>query len=161
MDKAMYSKVRQEIIDSIKVDLMGPREENEVLPENPRSAYIIGMLAPQTKLDGSTTTNNEQEVDFDIEYDDSADYTAGEDDDNEPISHSNFKIPSSIGISFYVESSITSINIDVSWADYAKSVESKLTKDDKEKKVYQYTRIPLTETVVVNFRILQKELIIN
>ena len=147
----MYSQVRQEIIDAVKMDLMGPREEAEVLTENPRSAYIIGMLAPQTRLDGDTTSNNEQEVDFDIEYDDSADYTAGEDDDNEPISHSNFKIPSSIGISFYVESSVSSINIDVSWADYDKSVESKMTKDDKEKKTYRYTRLPIAETIVVRF----------
>ena len=131
IDKKKYSKVRQEIIDTMKMDLLGPREENEILTENPRSAYIIGMLAPQTRLEGDTTSENEQEVDFDIEYGDSADYTAGEEDDNEPVSHSNFKIPSSIGISFYINSDTTRINIDVSWADYTKSVETQITKDDK------------------------------
>ncbi len=151
IDKKMYSKVRQEIIDTMKMDLMGPRDENEFLTENPRSAYIIGMLAPQTRLDGDTTSDNEQEVDLDIEYGDSADYTAGEDDDNEPVSHSNFKIPSSIGISFYINSNTSQISIDVSWADYTRSVDTQMTKDEKEKKVFRYARQPMHETVDVVF----------
>ena len=104
-ERANYSAVRQMIIDMLKMDLLGPTDENEVLSENPRHSYVVGMIAPQTDLDGETTEDNEQEVDTDIAYEDDADYTAGEDDENEPITSSHFKIPSSIGISFYVESS--------------------------------------------------------
>lgn len=146
-----YSEVRQRIIDMLKTDLMGPIDENEVLSENPRHAYVVGMLAPQTDLDGSTSDSNEQEVDVDIAYEDDGDYTAGEDDDNEPISSKHFKIPSSIGISFYVESSIANISIDVSWGDYTKSAEKKLNKDGKEVSALSYSRHSMKETVLVTF----------
>ena len=99
-DRAKYSEVRQMIIDMLRMDLLGPTDENETLSENPRHAYVVGMLAPQTELDGETTVDNEQEVDGDIAYEDDSDYTAGEDDDNEPITSSHFSIPSSMGISF-------------------------------------------------------------
>ena len=48
-DRFRYAEVRQMIIDAMKVDLMGPQSEDEVLDENPRHAYIIGLLAPQSE----------------------------------------------------------------------------------------------------------------
>ncbi len=150
-ERANYSAVRQKIIDMLKMDLLGPTDENEVLSENPRHAYVVGMLAPQTDFGGDTTADNEQEVDADIAYEDDADYTAGEDDENEPISNSNFKIPSSIGISFYVESSTPSIAVDVTWGDYTKSSEKKLNKEGKEVSAVSYTRHSMKETVDVVF----------
>ena len=48
-DRFRYAQVRQMIIDAMKVDLMGPQSEDEVLDENPRDAYKIGLLAPQTE----------------------------------------------------------------------------------------------------------------
>ena len=103
IDRAKYSEVRQLIIDMLKMDLLGPSADNEVLSENPRHAYVVGMLAPQTELEGAGTEVDEQEVDADMAIEDDADYTAGEDDENEPITSSHFKIPSSMGISFYIE----------------------------------------------------------
>lgn len=150
-DRFKYSEVRQKIIDMLKMDLMGPIEVNEILNENPRHAYVVGMLAPQTNLEGNTSESNEQEVDTDIAYGDDENYTEGEDDDNEPISSNHFKIPSSIGISFYVKSSIPSIKVDVCWGDYTKSSEKKLLKDGKEVNVASYTRHPMKETVNVDF----------
>ena len=129
-DRFKYAKVRQEIINALRTDLMGPQSDDEVLDENPRSAYIVGMLASQA-VDKGTATAGEQEVDADIAYGDSDDYTAGEDDDNEPIMTTSFKLPTSIGISFYIASSTKSINIDVSWGDYVRSVDKKVGKDGK------------------------------
>mgnify|MGYP006993636988 CR=1 FL=1 len=60
---------------------MGPSSEYEILNQNPRFEYIVGMLAPQT----SENDSNEQEVDGDASFEGNADYTAGEDDDNEPV----------------------------------------------------------------------------
>lgn len=151
IDRFKYSEVRQLIIDMLKMDLLGPTEEKEVLNENPRHAYVVGMLAPQTELDGEGTEVGEQEVDADIAIEDDADYTAGEDDENEPITTSHFKIPSSMGISFYVEISTPSICIDVCWGDYTKSSDKVLNKDGKEVNSAKYTRHPMKETVVVNF----------
>jgi len=156
MDRFKYSEVRQLIIDMLKMDLLGPTDENEVLNENPRHAYVVGMLAPQTELGGEGGEEDEQEVDSDLAIEDGADYTAGEDDDNEPITTSHFKIPSSMGISFYVDSTTPSINIDVRWGDYTKSTEKVLTKEGKEINAAKYTRHPIKETVVVNFAEFEK-----
>ena len=112
-DRFKYDKVRQDIIDALRIDLMGPQSEEEVLDENPRFAYIVGMLAAQTEAEAEADDDNEQEVDTDIAYGDGEDYTSGEDDDNEPVSTTKFKLPSSLGISFYIESSTDSINLDV------------------------------------------------
>lgn len=149
-DRFQYAKVRQKIIDMLRVDLVGPLDEEEVLDENPRHAYIMGVLAAQTDLEADSN-DNEQEVDTDIAYDDGADYTAGEDDDNEPVVTMHFKIPSSFGISFYVESALESINLDVSWGDYEKTSEARVNKDGKEVEKIAYARTPMKETVVVNF----------
>ena len=73
-ERTKYAKVRQEIIDALKVDLVGPQAEDEVIDENPKFAYLIGMLAP--KVADKTSGLNEQEIDTDIAYEDGADFTA-------------------------------------------------------------------------------------
>lgn len=80
-------------------------------------------------------------------YEDGEDYTAGEDDDNEPIMTTHFQIPSSMGISFYVENTTKTISIDVSWGDYVKSSKKYEDEDGKEHSKIIYTRIPMTETI--------------
>ena len=46
-DRQKYAEVRQQLIDAIKVDLIGPESENEILEEPPTFAYLIGMLYPR------------------------------------------------------------------------------------------------------------------
>lgn len=75
-DRFKFAEVRQEVIEMLKKDLLGPSSENEILNQNPRFEYIVGMLAPQT----SENDSNEQEVDGDASFEGDADYTAGEDD---------------------------------------------------------------------------------
>lgn len=144
-----YAEVRQKIIDAIRTDLIGPFSTKEVLDENPRYAYLVGMLEPQR--DENAPDENEQEIEADIDYDKDEDFTAGEDDDNEPISTTKFKLPSSIGISFYVESILDGICLDVTWGDYARSTEKTIGKDGKEHSHSIYKRIPESETVHVKF----------
>lgn len=47
-DRFKFAEVRQEVIEMLKKDLLGPNSENEILNQNPRFEYIVGMLAPQT-----------------------------------------------------------------------------------------------------------------
>ena len=148
-DRFRYAEVRQKIIDSIRTDLIGPLSPEEMLDENPRYAYLVGMLEPQR--DENAPDENEQEIEADIDYDKDEDFTAGEDDDNEPISTTKFQLPSSIGISFYVESNLDSICVDVTWGDYAKSTEKFIGKDEKEHNRTVYKRIPEKESVHVKF----------
>ena len=50
-DRFKYSKVRQHIIDDLRMDLIGPADPYEVLDENPRFAYLVGMLDVQGEDD--------------------------------------------------------------------------------------------------------------
>lgn len=127
-DRFKFAEVRQEVIEMLKKDLLGPSSENEILNQNPRFEYTVGMLAPQT----SENDTNEQEVDGDVSFEGDADYTAGEDDDNEPVFTNRFKTPSSIGISFYLESSTKSFNVDVTWGDYTKASDKTTNKEEKK-----------------------------
>ena len=149
-DRFKYSEVRQKIIDDMRIDLIGPMDENEVLDENPRYAYLVGMLDIQSD-DEDYSSTGEQEVDADMAFEDSEDFTAGEDDDNEPISTTHFQLPSSIGISFYIQSDTESINLDVSWGDYVKSSEKYTGTDEKEHIRTIYTRQPMKETIHIQF----------
>lgn len=149
-DRFKYAEVRQKIIEAIRTDLIGPREEEEVLEENPRYAYLVGMLDAQND-DEDYSSAGEQEVDADMAIEDGEDYTAGEEDDNEPISTTRFQLPSSIGISFYVQSDLNGLNLDVCWGDYSKSSRKYTGKDEKEHSRAVYTRIPMKETVRVVF----------
>lgn len=147
-DRFKYAEVRQKVIEMLKTDLLGPMDPNEIMDENPRHAYLVGMLAPQSEINEGG--ENEQEVEGDMSYEGDADYTSGEDDDNEPIAGNRFKIPSSIGISFYMESSTQMLNLDVSWGDYTKAKDKKLNKDGKEISINTYTRHPQKETVEID-----------
>lgn len=149
-DRFQYAKVRQKIINALRIDLMGPQSDDEVLDESPKSAYIIGMLASQAEGNGSSTAG-EQEVDSDIAYGDSDDYTAGEEDDNEPIMTISFKLPTSIGISFYIASSEKTIQIDVKWGDYVRSTDKRVGKDGKEYNHAIFTRQAMKSTITVDF----------
>ena len=68
-DRFKFAEVRQEVIEMLKKDLLGPNSENEILNQNPRFEYIVGMLAPQT----SENDSNEQEVDGDASFEGDAD----------------------------------------------------------------------------------------
>lgn len=146
-DRFQFSGVRQKIIEMIKTDLLGPMDENEVLQQNPRFEYLVGMLAPQSYDDGAAS---EQEIDGDAAFEGDSDYTAGEEDDNEPVSTNRFKTPSSIGISFYIETSTPNLCVDVSWGDYVKSSDKIPGKEGTERSVSIYTRHPQLETVEVD-----------
>ena len=81
-DRFKYSEIRQKIIDAIRTDLIGPQTEEEVLTENPRFGYLVGMLDVQSD-DEDYSSGGEQEVDADIAYEDGEDFTAGQDDDTD------------------------------------------------------------------------------
>lgn len=153
-DRFKFAEVRQNIIDMLRTDLLGPMDENEVLSENPRNAYIVGMLAPQTVTAESVL--NEQEIDGDLAYEEGADYTAAAEDENEPIYSNRFKVPSSIGISFYVQSSTPSLSLCVSWGDYTKSIEKMQNKEGKEISASLFSRHPQTETILIDFSLFEK-----
>lgn len=161
-DRKEYAKVRQQIIDMIRTDLMGPSGgEEEVLSESPRSAYIVGMLSAAQEDNDDISFANEQEVDSDIDYADSNDYSGHEqeDEETEPVTNGRFKIPSSMGISFYVESDCPGFQLDIMWGDYVKSTETLADADGKGKSVTHthFRRVPVSYTLTVDFAKFSRE----
>lgn len=150
-DRFEYAAVRKNIIDALSTDLIGPQAKEEILDENPKHAYLTGMLVPQDIAYEKHSDTNEQEVEADIAYEDGEDYTAGEDDENEPVTITHFQFPSSIGISFYIENSTKTINLDISWGDYSRSTEKRIDKSGKEINIATYARHPVEETIEIDF----------
>lgn len=153
-ERERYAAVRQKIIDAMKMDLLGPSEENEILNENPRYAYLVGILAPQEEPGSEGVGASEQEADMDLPCDEDDTYSAGEDDDNEPVSTGRFHLPSTLGISFYLESSLPGFMIDVTWGEYLQekqeSEQIEAEKKGRKNGKILYQRVPQKETLYID-----------
>src|SRR5574344_1913490 len=148
-DKQKYAEIRLSIIDALKVDLIGPEKEDEVLDESPAFAYLIDILYPQEAESLENDNLLEQKYD-DNEYEDVEDAsTMDEDDDNQVIAN-NFKKQSSIGLSFYIEDKPTKLKLNCSWAIYDKFKEEYLDKDGNQKDRYKYQRVPQKENIILD-----------
>lgn len=116
--------VRDELVDRLRRDLVGPRLEDEVLYDAPFATYISGVLYPAT----AGTVAPEDEVD---EYDDGSETTFAD----PPVSLSNARYPSSMGITFAVAADVAQVEVRVHAARYVPD-----TEDGEE----VWRRLPLT-----------------
>ena len=114
MSDKSYSKVRDKLLDALRIDLMGPSEEEEKLDESPLSSYITGMLYPR-KISVSPDVEYENN-DFMSAMDE--EYIDDEDDEIEEMVGAKFKLQSSMGIRFYVNSDIEKLKVKVKWGQY-------------------------------------------
>ena len=148
-----FAKTRAEILRYMRRDLEGPYEENELLEESPRSSYITGMLAPVGgESSESFDADSEQEVAVDT-ANDSNDYSSSfqeESDDNDDIKVSVFRLPSSIGLSFYVRSDTKTIIAAVSWGDYEPERGTYEDKEGQEHEKIRYRRTGKSENVSIS-----------
>ncbi|MHC2994907.1 MAG: helicase [Candidatus Atribacteria bacterium] len=117
-------KVRKFLVDSVMRELIGPGSEQvgpdpeeEIITENPRSRYTIGMLFPQE------LTAEEESIQEGYLADDIVDPDKIMD---EYINLTNQYYPSAMGISFYTSGKYPSLNVKVSAAKYRK-----MTDDDE------------------------------
>jgi len=105
-------QLRSEIINEIQKDVVGPREEDELIPTSPSKKYLSGVLYPQQNVDtefepekkmeaNSTTENNEPD-----EIDEKANRTS---------------YPSSMGLTCKVKGDIDEIKLEIEYAKYHKS----------------------------------------
>lgn len=143
--KQQMIEARKEYIELAKKELLGPGseisipdEEHEIISNSPELHYSIGILFPRDNkmdADNDDLKNTANDVFYeeyeDIEVD-SADYGAGVDlksEDEHPIEEDSIdeeiglaaqNMPSSAGITFFVEGSTDVINCSVSFATYRK-----------------------------------------
>lgn len=141
MSDYMFGKVREELVKAVKIDLMGPMNEEEELDESPLSAYITGMLYPKkSELDEETDLE-------DVEFvtgngSDNINYAVNSDEDEETeSSNKKFKQQSSAGLRFYVNRNVESLDIKVRWGAYERKViEGETEGSDGETKKTKRTR---------------------
>lgn len=119
-----YAEVRNFLVNSVIRELIGPGSEQvgpdpeeEIITENPRIRYTIGMLFPQE------LTAEEESIQEGNLADDIVDPDKIMD---EYINLTNQYYPSAMGISFYTSGKCPSLNVKVSAAKYRK-----MTDDDE------------------------------
>jgi hypothetical protein len=99
---------RARIVEALREDLVGPRAEDEVLDDTPFSTYVAGVLYPVS----AGTLAPENEVD-ESDEDDEASFA------DPPVNLANTRYPSSIGVTFAVDTAQTgSVEVAVEAARY-------------------------------------------
>ena len=140
----IQSKIRQELIEALRTDLIGPRKGiDEVLEENPELCYLTGALH---------TTDDKDELEFDEQEDielESGDSDSLGDEDNEDKYSAKFKQQSSLGLSFYLPDKVTAFNILLEWGDYVVDKQEYEDKNGKMRNRKVFTRIKRCENVSV------------
>ena len=100
--------VRERLLDALKTDLQGPEDPEEVLTQSPATRYLLGMLAPR----GTRLSPSEDEG--------LASAAEGDEEPETGPRAAQELVPSSIGLSFIVESHCDTINVRASWGEYEK-----------------------------------------
>src|SRR3954447_3432533 len=98
---------RDRLIDALRIELLGPEAPDEVLKQSPNTRYLVGMLAP-----GGTP--------LDPVEDDAMENSEGEEQSDGQVPLAASLDPSSIGISFAVESDSPPVPVSLRWGRYEK-----------------------------------------
>lgn len=112
------SSVRHQLVETLRVDLIGPTNDHafatELLPEPPTRWYLTGFLTPTTaefaqRFDETST----EEIDSPAE-------PGGLDDDDAPEKPAARRslLPSSMGLSVLVPDGVTELDTHIEWGDY-------------------------------------------
>lgn len=157
-------EIRSRLVDLALKDLVGPAggEQEEIGERNVRDRYLIGVLAPAKWSQVSARTSRDRTgSDSDEGEEDEAETpavvdelaTGGDDaldegstDRDVPVSQAHF--PSSIGLTFAVDASCESLDVEGRWGQYLREVkEDQLGKNGKPLRVWR--RFPRGGTVTI------------
>lgn len=143
--KQQMIQARKEYIELVKKELLGPGseisipdEEHEIISNSPEIHYSIGILFPRnSKMDvdnddlprQGNSLLNEIDIDHDADTNDGEGQISLNKENNYPIEEENLdeeiglaaqNMPSSAGITFFVEGNTTNIKCHISFATYRK-----------------------------------------
>src|SRR4051794_4208461 len=102
---------RRGLLDELRKDLIGPRDDNETITDAPLDQYVTGILYPSGDH-------------ADASEDDGIDSESGGDESaaaDPPVAMANVRNPSSIGITFAVAPDATRVFVHVDAARYEPS----------------------------------------
>ena len=110
--------VRSELVEALKLDLVGPANDHafahELLPDAPSRWYLSGFLVPaEAPVEQKTDETSNEQID-------SGGDTDGTDDANQPDKAAARKslLPSSMGLSVLVAPGVSTLQAIVAWGDY-------------------------------------------
>jgi len=109
-EAANPSNARRRLLEALRIELLGPESGEELLSESPLTHYVAGTLAPF----GTEVPDEERG--------DEVDGSAGDESDgglegSSPVSEA--LTPSSIGLSCLISARNDTIDVTISWGDYA------------------------------------------
>ena len=110
MDRVLQDQYgfRTALVERLTRDLLGPGEEREIIDDAPIEQYIVGVLYPQS----SAALSPEHDVDQDDEDEEASRV-------DPPVSLANRRYPSSVGLTFAVDTGVaTTVIIEVTAARY-------------------------------------------
>lgn len=117
-----YYAFRQQLVDAIRTDVVGPKEPNEIILDPPITAYISGILFPQN----AGYIAPEHDVDESEDYDEVV-------LPDPPVAMAHTRYPSSMGMTFSVDVGRSdSIRVEVSAARYEEHEEEEDSSGDSE-----------------------------
>jgi len=117
MQDSVKVLVRQELLDRLRTELVGPEDENEILSESPTTRYLTGILWPQN------TAMSEAEEQDNIENINQAGLEFENQEQTAPLMGT--MLPSSMGLSFLVKKHSPKIQVEVEWGTYMKTDKKK------------------------------------
>lgn len=139
-------EVRENLVEALRLDLVGPWADHELAGEKlpgwqrPSNWYLTGFLIPS-----GTPPERAADADSEDEFEDVAESAglAEESTEDRKAAKKSF-FPSSMGLSFLVDGTATTIEVNVRWGDYAPGqVEGK----DPAKPMPIWQRTPREEVV--------------
>ena len=124
-------EVRQQIEDTLRLDLVGPDNDHafskELIPESPTRWYLCGFLMPKdTPAEQRSTPDADDEID-------SAPLHQGGADDNAPTDRGaggKSLFPASLGLSVLLAAATQELEVQVDWGDYQWEGEGAAPEDD-------------------------------
>lgn len=130
-------RFREEMVDALEADLIGPGEgEHEVIGEAPLSRYIVGALWPRP-----ADEEDAEDVEQEHETEPTGAEADGESDEGSPVAQARMRFPSSVGMTFSVRASAGSVTITPRAARYQQLI-------DEDEAAEGWSRIPLeTEAI--------------
>lgn len=146
-DKGNLIKTRDNYIELVKKELLGPGseislpdEEHELISDAPNTRYSMGILYPQhTKINADNNdTERVEEKAEDVVFEENEEeesvqeersakkvkevYEADEDNLDEEIGLATQNMPSSMGITFFVQGTFDNVNVQLDFATYRKAI---------------------------------------
>lgn len=111
MQHAESVRVRQELLDRLRTELVGPNSDSETLDERPTQRYVSGILWPI----GTRVGGEEDEI-----------TGAGAEGEESGVSEHVAPLaaamrPSSIGLSFMVDTACKAVSVTADWGSYTAS----------------------------------------